>query len=167
MKKKNFSLILLAISIFSAVNIFAESNKTIAVTKANDIIGVHIVDNEHYNEAEQSYDRVNFNQDSEPFIDESDRVQIPVRAIAEALNFEVLWDGSEQKITLTKDQNTVILHLNDTTISVNDIKKQMDTTPLLKNDRTFIPLRFIGEAFGYEIDYSEAQNPNSISANVD
>ena len=43
----------------------------------------------------------------------------------------------------------------------------MDTTPLLKNDRTFIPLRFIGEALGYKVDYSEAKDPNSISTSVD
>jgi len=33
----------------------------------------------------------------------------------------------------------------------------MDSKPVIKNDRTFVPLRVIGEAFGYKVHWDASE----------
>ncbi|WCK52758.1 stalk domain-containing protein [Aneurinibacillus sp. Ricciae_BoGa-3] len=43
---------------------------------------------------------------------------------------------------------TVMFKLGSNSYQVNGLKQMMDTAPLLKNDRVYIPIRFIASAFG-------------------
>lgn len=95
---------------------------------------------------------VNFT-DAQPFIDESGRTQIPVRSVAEALNCKVDWDETARKATLTKDSKTVEITIGSAELSVDGETVTMDTTAQIKNDRTYIPLRFVGEALGTEVKW--------------
>lgn len=45
------------------------------------------------------------------------------------------------------------LVLNTTTATVNGSSKALDVGPILINDRTMVPFRFIGEAFGAKVDW--------------
>lgn len=159
--RKFTSAALAAAMTVSSAGVFAEAEKVIAVTRAGDRIGVHIVDDALYNAQEQSYPSVEFAENAKPYIDENGRTQVPIRAVSEAMKFQVDWDGTEQKITLTKDGKTVVMHIGDTKITVSDSYFDrvidMDTAPLIKNDTTFIPLRHAGEALGYKVDYTEAE----------
>lgn len=55
------------------------------------------------------------------------------------------------------------LKIGSTSISVDKCKKQMDVSPFIKNDRTFVPVRFIAEAFGYNVDWNEKDEVVTIS----
>ena len=39
-------------------------------------------------------------------------------------------------------------------VEVDDVKLQMDTEPFLKDSRTFVPIRFISEAMGLNVDWN-------------
>lgn len=125
---------------------------------ANNNMRVTILDKKHYDETEQSYKLTIFPEDCQPFIDENGRTQIPLRAIANELDFAVDWNEAEKKITLSKDSDTVIFHLGSDEFTVNSDTKKMDTTPVLVNDYTFIPLRFVGEAVGYTVEFTDRSN---------
>jgi len=86
--------------------------------------------------------------DSEPFIDENDRTQVPIRAVAEMLGFTVEYDDNMQKIKMYDSYRTVILTIGSPTIIVNNDGWDMDTTARIKDNRTYIPLRYVMEAFG-------------------
>lgn len=53
------------------------------------------------------------------------------------------------------DENTKIIKMkiNDVNYSINGEGKKMDAKPFIKNDRTLVPLRFIVEAIGGEVNW--------------
>lgn len=59
------------------------------------------------------------------------------------------------------DENTKLIKMkiNDVNYSINGEGKKMDAKPFIKNDRTLVPLRFIVEAIGGEVNWD---NDNRI-----
>ena len=92
--------------------------------------------------------------DAQPFIDENDRTQIPIRAVAEMLDSEVKWDGETETVTITKgNSNTVTLQIDSDIMTVNGKSVQMDTAAIIKDERTYIPVRFVAEAMGLTVEW--------------
>ena len=83
--------------------------------------------------------------DSEPYIDSNNRTMVPIRAISEALGAEVGWDPAGYEVTISRDKLTVKLAIGSNTAAVNGIETTMDTEPVIRNDRTMIPVRYVGE----------------------
>ena len=44
-----------------------------------------------------------------PFVDKNNRTQLPLRKCLESLGAEVEYEAEDQKITVTKDDNTAVL----------------------------------------------------------
>ena len=95
---------------------------------------------------------VNF-PDAQPFVDENDRTQIPIRALAELLQFKVNWDGGTNTAILTKEDSMITIKVGSNIITKNNVNIQMDTTAKVLDDRTYIPLRFVGEALDYAVNW--------------
>ena len=95
---------------------------------------------------------INF-ADAQPFIDENGRTQISIRAVAEALGCTVEWDDKTQTATLSKDNKTIIIKIGDSNMQVGKEIITMDTTAQIINERTYIPVRFVGEALGMKVNW--------------
>lgn len=94
--------------------------------------------------------------DAAPFIEPfSKRTMVPLRNIAEAVDCQVGWFAKEQRIELTKSGLKVVLTINQKTALVNGKTVQLDTVPVIKSGRTFVPLRFVGEIFSFEVIWKE------------
>ncbi|MGE5580163.1 MAG: exo-beta-N-acetylmuramidase NamZ domain-containing protein [Bacillota bacterium] len=93
--------------------------------------------------------------DTDPYIDEQNRTMVPVRAIAEALGAEVTWDAVRYAVTIARNGRTVQLVIGSTVAKVNGEKLPMDTVPLLKDDRTMVPVRFVSEFLGADVDWDD------------
>lgn len=93
--------------------------------------------------------------DAEPFV-ENNRTLVPIRALSERLGFTVGWVEAEQKITLTKGADVVILWIGKTEASVNGKPFTLDVAPKIQRDRTFVPLRFISEHLGAKVYWDGA-----------
>ena len=91
--------------------------------------------------------------DAQPFIDENGRTQIPIRAVAEAMGCKVEWDDATQTATLTKDNTVVIISIGNANMQVGKEIITMDTTAQIINERTYIPIRFVGEALGMKVNW--------------
>ena len=89
--------------------------------------------------------------DAQPFIDENGRTQTPSRFIGEELGATVTWDGNAQKATFKKGSTELVLYIGKKDYEINGQKKQMDTAALLKDGRTFVPARYVAEAFGASV----------------
>lgn len=96
-----------------------------------------------------------------PYISENDRTMVPLRFIAEALKATVLYE--EKSDVRGRDLITIILGDKKVMFStgvkeymINDEKKILDTPPENKEDRTFIPLRALAEAFDMYVSYEES-----------
>ena len=90
--------------------------------------------------------------DTYPLIENS-RTLVPFRAILEALGADVTWDGETKSITASNEDTGIVLVLDNTTAQVNGVEVQLDVTAKAVNSRTFVPLRFVGEALGADVFY--------------
>ena len=75
------------------------------------------------------------------------RTLVPIRAIIEAFNGNVYWDGSTQTVTLKIADDCIILKINSTTAYLNEYEYTLDVSPQIINGRTMLPIRFIAEGF--------------------
>ena len=83
----------------------------------------------------------------------NDRTMVPMRVIFEALGADIEWDGATRTVTATKDDLIVRATIGDVYISVNGVRTAMDVAPVIVNDRTLVPVRFVSEAFGADVDW--------------
>ena len=94
--------------------------------------------------------------DAQPFVDENGRTQVPIRAVSEMLDCKVDWDDTSKTATIIKENGDVVkVTLGSDVLTVNNKSSQMDTTAIIKDDRTFIPVRFVAEALGLEVEWLE------------
>ena len=92
--------------------------------------------------------------DAKPFIDNNDRTQIPIRAVAEMLDSEVAWDDTSKTAKITsKTGDIVTLTIGSDIMTVNGENVKMDTTAIIKDERTYIPVRFVAEVLGLTVEW--------------
>lgn len=131
----------------------------------------------------------------------ANRTMVPVRFVAEALDYQVLWNEGSRDILLTKmdfDTNKPVQALVLRTDAAKalliakedvdafyaattrlefkpaDVKEYLDraegvaleTKPVIKENRTFIPLRAVVELFDQKISWDDATSTVSIEGKV-
>lgn len=80
-----------------------------------------------------------------------DRTFVPIRWVSENLGATVYWDNKEYKVTIKTSDTEVILFIDKNEYYINGVKKYMDVCPIIKSDRTLVPIRFVAEALGCEV----------------
>ncbi len=83
----------------------------------------------------------------------NDRTMVPIRVISEAFDANVKWNGEDKTVSISDDYKKIILTINSKTALVDDSEVTLDSAPVVINDRTFVPLRFISESLGYNVNY--------------
>lgn len=91
--------------------------------------------------------------DAQPFIDSNGRTQTPARFIGEALGASVTWDAASKKATFVMDSKKLVLYIGKKEYELDGRKLQMDTAALLVENRTFVPARYVAEAFGATVTW--------------
>ena len=76
---------------------------------------------------------------------------VQFRPIFEKLGLSLEWDANNRKITGNKAGLELELTINKQEAVVNGKKSPLVAAPKIKNDYTFVPLRFIGEATGLNV----------------
>ncbi|MGE7021738.1 copper amine oxidase N-terminal domain-containing protein [Solibacillus cecembensis] len=102
--------------------------------------------------AQIKIDGVTIATDANPTV-KNNRTMVPLRVISENLGATVHW--SDSQVTLTKNEMKVILKLNSNKVVKNGKTELLDVKPFMKNNRTFVPMRFIAETFGSNVDYKK------------
>lgn len=100
--------------------------------------------------------------DSDPVII-NDRTLVPIRVVAEALGYKVDWDGANQAVDIHNDDMSLYLIIGSTALDryfydYNGNLSGMDTiyadvAPQIINERTYLPLRAVGEGIGATVDW--------------
>ncbi len=91
--------------------------------------------------------------DVAPFIS-NEKAFVPIRVIAEAFGAAVSWNGNDKTVSIELDNVKMTLKINSNLVYINDEKMELDTNILIKNDRTCVPIRFISEMLGAEVDWN-------------
>ena len=92
--------------------------------------------------------------DVAPFIRDN-RTFVPFRALVEAFGAEVAYDEATSTVTTKLDGKTVVLTVGSTVLTVNDETVTMDVAPYIVDDRVVVPVRFVGEAFGFTVEATQ------------
>ena len=91
-------------------------------------------------------------------------VMVPMRAIFEWLGAEVSFDSATGGITAKRGEQIVSLKAGSKTATVNGETKTMSASAESRNGRTFVPVRFVAEAFGAEVGWDQQTNTVIVEA---
>ena len=88
-----------------------------------------------------------------PYIDDAWRTMVPVRVLAETLGAEV--EYADNVVTVVDGDTTVEMTIGEKAYTINGeaAEAEMDTVPVIGDgDRTYVPIRFLTNALGYEVN---------------
>lgn len=90
--------------------------------------------------------------DTEVFT-ENGRTMLPVRFIIEALNGDVNWDEQTSTVLIGYKNHNIQIPIGSEKMLVDGREIYMDSKSILKDGRTFVPIRYIVEQIGIKIGY--------------
>lgn len=100
-------------------------------------------------------DNIPLFSDVKPYIDRNNRVMVPYRVIAQALGAKVHWNDKDRSVTLQKGENTVVLTIDQKTVYFNGKAVTMDTAAVIRDNRTMVPVRYVGELLGAFVHWDQ------------
>lgn len=89
-------------------------------------------------------------KDAAPFAQDN-RTFVPFRALGEALGAKVDYDQDAKTVTYKLGSSEIVMTLGSKDYTVNGVKKTMDVAPFAKDNRTYVPVRFVGEGLGFTV----------------
>ena len=96
---------------------------------------------------------------SQPPVMESDRILVPMRFLFEQMGANVDWNNDTQSAIATiseaGQERKVEFSIDNTTALVNGQPETTDVPARLINDQTFVPLRFLSENLGYNVEWDD------------
>lgn len=93
----------------------------------------------------------------------NNRLLVPFRVICEALGMQVDWQDDTKTVTSYKDGKKIVMVIGNSDIEVDGKIIKSDSTPVLHNSRTLIPLRFLAENIGAHVDWNGNTNTVDIT----
>ncbi|MBD9218835.1 MAG: hypothetical protein EGQ35_00720 [Clostridiales bacterium] len=95
-----------------------------------------------------------FYNDVAPIIVDN-RTMVPIRVITELLGGTADWNEATKEVTLTIDGKVIRM-------TVGVVLEKYGVAPVIINDRTYVPIRFVADEFGAETDWDEATKTVTI-----
>lgn len=83
------------------------------------------------------------------------RTMVPIRAIFEKMGAYVAWDQATSTATCTKGDTVVKMTVNSNVMYINGEAVTMDVSPVVIDGRTLAPARYVAEAFGATVQWSQ------------
>jgi len=90
-----------------------------------------------------------------PYVDGQNRLMVPLRKCLEAIGATVGYNAETQNITAEKAGVHIDCTIGQRQLIVNGSSVPMDTEAVIKDSRTYVPVRFIYEAFGKTVTWHE------------
>jgi hypothetical protein len=95
----------------------------------------------------------------------NDRTMLPLREVLINLGVKndsqhIIWDSKKKSVTIKKDSRTIYLEVGNKTAYVNGTPFTLDAAPIIyeKNNRTYMPARFIAESLGKKVIWDGSVN---------
>jgi peptidyl-prolyl cis-trans isomerase B (cyclophilin B) len=101
---------------------------------------------------------------TKPVLNNDGRTLIPIRAFIESIGGIVGWNAEKREVLISLNNNNLSLFLDKKEANVNGKPLNMDTKPLIINNRTMIPLRFVSENLGFDVSWIGEKRKIEITA---
>lgn len=102
---------------------------------------------------------------------EDGRILVPLRTISQAADFSVEYDADARTALCTKNGVSVLFTLNSDqyTVAAGSETRSLalEVPARAENGRTYVPLRALGEALGYTVDWSGTFQTAVLTTNPD
>lgn len=106
---------------------------------------------------------VSFNESTGfPYMTDTGRTMMPFRVCLNAIGCEVDWDQKTETAISRKGATQVEIPIGKKEIYKNQTSIETDTAAVIKNGRTYVPLRAVLEVYGYTLVWE--QNSRTVSA---
>ena len=95
--------------------------------------------------------------DVEPYVSSDDRTMVPIRIISESLGASVDYNvvNNQQIITIRSEEGEITLVIGRKSYTLDNVSYKMDTAPVIVNERTMVPIRFISEALNCNVEWDQ------------
>lgn len=91
------------------------------------------------------------------------RTLVPVRSVVSNMGGEVGWDAIEKKVTLKLGGKTVDLWIGKTEAVADSVTMTLDAAPSIIGGKTMIPVRFVSENLGLNVEWLSEKRAVVIS----
>lgn len=88
---------------------------------------------------------------------------VPTREVFSAMGASVEWKDAEKKVYINHGDKLIVLEVNNPDAWVEGVQQKLDAPPKIINSKLMLPLRFIGEALGYKVDWEHETRHISIN----
>lgn len=82
------------------------------------------------------------------------RTLVPVRTVTEWLGADVLWSPEQRQVVIQRGNMSVHLRAESTAALHNGEAVVLDEPPVILGGVTYVPARFVAEAFGASVEFS-------------
>ncbi len=97
------------------------------------------------------YNKKHITCDVDAFIENS-RTLIPV-VLLNQMGYKTEWNEKKQTVTITNSDKKIVLTIGSNIAMVDSLAVKMDVKAKILKDRTFVPIRFVSENFGYKVEW--------------
>lgn len=157
-KRKKVIISLLVLTLLLTSFAFANGSDVENLAKEEELVVELGIGNKEY---EVNGERKNLS--SEPFVEDG-TTYIPLRGVLEELGAKVSWIPEGKQIVIESNEDKIILTLNSKTAVVNEKDVGLSKSPKLVKGSTMIPLRFVAENMGCEVDWNDKEQKITIKA---
>lgn len=104
------------------------------------------------------------NIDAPPYIEEG-TLMVPVRFVCkEVLDAEVLFSAADNTVKINTSLHEMVLKINSSEVFINNRSFMLPKPPAVKEERIFVPLRFLAEIMGIEVTYNSKDKTAALTA---
>jgi hypothetical protein len=97
----------------------------------------------------------------------SGRMMVPVRGVFEAIGAYVEYNSVHHRVNARRANETIELRAGDRIAKRNGAEMELDVAPLSIRGRMMVPLRFIAESLGADVNFTKATNTVDIITDGD
>lgn len=90
------------------------------------------------------------------------RTMVPIRFVSENLGYKIDWEAEEKKVMISLDETVIELFQNNDKAFVNGNEVLIDSPAVNRNGSVLVPLRFIAETLGAEVEWNAADRSVTI-----
>ena len=123
---------------------------TLAEQKTNEKICISL----KIGNSELTVNGQSFKMDTSPVITDN-TTMLPIRMVAEALGATVEWNDSTQTVIIHDNNTYISIPVLSSVATVNNTKiVDVGVSTFIQNGRTYVPVRFVSEALGADVDWN-------------
>lgn len=103
-----------------------------------------------------------------PYVDENNRTMVPLRVTMEFAGFAVGYDSNAHTAIVITEHNRIEVPIGTNKIYTNNQLTENDTNAVVKNGRTYLPIRAVLENAGYTVEWaSDTRTVNAYTFKYD